>query len=156
MNRFIPLIAAGIGFAFASSGASAQTLALVKQRGQVLCGVTPNVAGFALPDQQGNWTGLDVDYCRGIAAAVLGDAKKVKFVPVDTASRFEMLKTGGIDVLIRVTTWTLSRDSSQSLDFEATNYYDGQSFMVRKKLNIKSAAELNGASICVQQAPRPN
>jgi len=151
MNRFFALVAAGVGLALASSGASAQTLAQVKDRGQVLCGVTPGVAGFALPDQQGDWTGLDVDYCRGIAAAVLGDAKKVKFVPVDTATRFEALKSGAIDVLVRVTTWSLSRDSSQGLDFEATNYYDGQSFMVRKKLNIKSAAELNGASICVQQ-----
>jgi general L-amino acid transport system substrate-binding protein len=151
MNRFIALIAAGVGVALAWSGASAQTLAQVKERGQVLCGVTPGVAGFALPDEQGNWTGLDVDYCRGIAAAVFGDAKKVKFVPVDTATRFEALKSGAIDVLVRVTTWSLSRDSSQGLDFEATNYYDGQSFMVRKKLNIKSAAQLDGASICVQQ-----
>jgi len=151
MRPIIALVVAGVGVALAASGASAQTLAQVKERGQVLCGVTPSVAGFALPDQQGNWTGLDVDYCRGIAAAVLGDAKKVKFVPVDTATRFEALKTGAIDVLVRVTTWSLARDSSQGLDFEATNYYDGQSFMVRKKLNMKSAAELDGASICVQQ-----
>ena len=151
MRPIIALVVAGVGVALAASGASAQTLAQVKERGQVLCGVTPSVAGFALPDQQGNWTGLDVDYCRGIAAAVLGDAKKVKFVPVDTATRFEALKSGAIDVLVRVTTWSLARDSSQGLDFEATNYYDGQSFMVRKKLNMKSAAELDGASICVQQ-----
>ena len=151
MRPIIALVVAGVGVALAASGASAQTLAQVKERGQVLCGVTPSVAGFALPDQQGNWTGLDVDYCRGIAAAALGDAKKVKFVPVDTATRFEALKTGAIDVLVRVTTWSLARDSSQGLDFEATNYYDGQSFMVRKKLNMKSAAELDGASICVQQ-----
>src|SRR6516165_11561221 len=134
MRPIIALVVAGVGVALASSGASAQTLEQVKQRGQVLCGVTPSVAGFALPDQQGNWTGLDVDYCRGIAAAVLGDAKKVKFVPVDTAIRFEALKSGAIDVLVRVTTWSLSRDSSKGLDCEATNYYDGQSLMVRKKL----------------------
>jgi general L-amino acid transport system substrate-binding protein len=147
-------IAAGLAaLAFLCGGtvASAQTLAQVKQRGQLLCGSNTGLAGFALPDPQGKWTGLDVDYCRAIAAAVLGDANKVKFIPLDATSRFESLKSGAVDVLVRNTTWTLSRDSSQGLDFQATNYYDGQGFMVRNKMNIKSALELNGASICVGQ-----
>jgi len=147
---FIPM-AAGLGAMLLAGAADAQTLAQVKQRGQLICGTNVGLAGFALPDAQGNWTGLDVDYCRAIAAAVLGDAKKVKFVPLDATSRFESLKSGAVDVLVRNTTWTLSRDSSQGLDFEAANYYDGQGFMVRKKMNINSALELNGASVCVQQ-----
>jgi general L-amino acid transport system substrate-binding protein len=151
MKSILALIAAGAGLALAATGASAQTLAQVKQRGQLICGTNIGLAGFALPDAQGNWAGLDVDYCRAIAAAVLGDAKKVKFVPLDATSRFESLKSGAVDVLIRNTTWTLQRDTTAGLDFEAINYYDGQGFMVRKKMNINSALELNGASICVQQ-----
>ena len=133
MKPIFALLAAGVGFALVSTGASAQTLAQVKQRGQLICGTNVGLAGFALPDAQGNWAGLDVDYCRAIAAAVLGDAKKVKFVPLDATSRFESLKSGAVDVLVRNTTWTLQRDTTAGLDFEATNYYDGQGFMVRKK-----------------------
>lgn len=151
MKHYLVVLAAGLGVALAVSGADAQTLNQVKQRGQLICGSNTGLAGFALPDPQGNWAGLDVDYCRAIAAAVLGDATKVKFVPLDATSRFESLKSGAVDVLVRNTTWTLSRDSSQGLDFEATNYYDGQGFMVRKKMNINSALELNGASVCVGQ-----
>lgn len=151
MKHYLVVLAAGFGVALAVSGADAQTLNQVKQRGQLICGSNTGLAGFALPDPQGNWAGLDVDYCRAIAAAVLGDATKVKFVPLDATSRFESLKSGAVDVLVRNTTWTLSRDSSQGLDFEATNYYDGQGFMVRKKMNINSALELNGASVCVGQ-----
>jgi general L-amino acid transport system substrate-binding protein len=144
-------MAAGLGAMLAASGSQAQTLAQVKQRGQLICGSNTGLAGFALPDAQGNWKGLDVDYCRAIAAAVLGDATKVKFVPLDATSRFEALKSGSVDVLVRNTTWTLARDTTAGLDFQATNYYDGQGFMVRKKMNINSALELAGASICVQQ-----
>jgi general L-amino acid transport system substrate-binding protein len=151
MRHFYALAIAGLGLAIAASGAGAQTLNQIKQRGQLICGSNTGLAGFGLPDAKGNWTGLDVDYCRAIAAAVLGDATKVKFVPLDATSRFESLKSGAVDVLVRNTTWTLSRDSSQGLDFQATNYYDGQGFMVRKKMNINSALELNGASVCVQQ-----
>jgi general L-amino acid transport system substrate-binding protein len=150
MKHILALVA-GLGVALVSGAADAQTLNQVKQRGQLICGSNTGLAGFALPDPQGKWTGLDVDYCRAIAAAVLGDATKVKFVPLDATSRFESLKSGSVDVLVRNTTWTLSRDSSQGLDFEATNYYDGQGFMVRKKMNINSALELNGASVCVGQ-----
>ncbi|MBV8767711.1 MAG: amino acid ABC transporter substrate-binding protein [Hyphomicrobiales bacterium] len=151
MKYFFALLSAGLATAFAAGGAEAQTLNQVKQRGQLICGTNTGLAGFALPDPQGNWAGLDIDYCRAIAAAVLGDATKVKYVPLDATSRFESLKSGAVDVLVRNTTWTLSRDSAQGLDFEATNYYDGQGFMVRKKMNINSALELNGASVCVQQ-----
>ncbi|MBV8450092.1 MAG: amino acid ABC transporter substrate-binding protein [Hyphomicrobiales bacterium] len=151
MKYFFALLSAGLAMAFAAGGAEAQTLNQVKQRGQLICGTNTGLAGFALPDPQGNWAGLDIDYCRAIAAAVLGDATKVKYVPLDATSRFESLKSGAVDVLVRNTTWTLSRDSAQGLDFEATNYYDGQGFMVRKKMNINSALELNGASVCVQQ-----
>ncbi|MBV8185486.1 MAG: amino acid ABC transporter substrate-binding protein, partial [Hyphomicrobiales bacterium] len=151
MKHLFAVITTCLAWAFAASGADAQTLNQVKQRGQLICGTNTGLAGFALPDAQGNWAGLDIDYCRAIAAAVLGDATKVKFVPLDATSRFESLKSGAVDVLVRNTTWTLSRDSAQGLDFEATNYYDGQGFMVRKKMNINSALELNGASVCVQQ-----
>jgi general L-amino acid transport system substrate-binding protein len=151
MKYSFALTAAALGATLFASGAGAQTLAEIKQRGQLICGANGQQTGYSAPDAQGNWTGLDVDYCRAIAAAVLGDAKKVKFVSLDAASRFEALKSRSVDVLIRNTTWTLSRDSAQGLDFEATNYYDGQGFMVRKKMNINSALELNGASVCVQQ-----
>ncbi|MBV8764950.1 MAG: amino acid ABC transporter substrate-binding protein [Hyphomicrobiales bacterium] len=151
VKSFILLTLVGLGAAISADAVYAQTLNQVKQRGQLICGTNTGAPGFAMPDAQGIWTGLDVDYCRAIAAAVFGDATKVKFVPLDSSSRFESLKSGAIDVLIRNTTWTLSRDSAQGLDFQATNYYDGQGFMVRKKLNIKSVSELNGASVCVGQ-----
>src|SRR6516164_5044522 len=150
MKHYLALIAS-LGITLVSSAGNAQTLAQVKQRGQVVCGSNTGQPGFGLPDPQGKWAGLDVDYCRAIAAAVLGDANKVKFLPLDATSRFESLKSGAVDVLIRNTTWTLSRDSTQGLDFEVTNFYDGQGFLVRKKMNIKSVRELDGASICVGQ-----
>jgi general L-amino acid transport system substrate-binding protein len=142
-------------FAFAlllvAQGASAQTLKAVKDRGMLNCGANGTLAGFGLPDAQGNWTGLDVDVCRAIAAAVLGDAKKVKFVPLTAKDRFTALQSGEVDVLARNTTWTSSRDTSLGLNFTGVDYYDGQGFMVRKALKVNSALELNGASVCVQQ-----
>ena len=134
---------------FSVAAASAQTLKAVKDRGSLLCGVGQGVAGFSLPDDKGNWTGFDVDFCRAIAAAVLNDPTKVKFVPLSSKDRFEPLKTGGIDVLSRNTTWTLSRDVSYG-NFAGITYYDGQGFMVRKALKVNSALELNGASVCTQ------
>jgi general L-amino acid transport system substrate-binding protein len=131
--------------------ASAQTLKTVKDRGMLNCGSNGTLAGFGLPDAQGKWTGLDVDFCRAIAAAIFNDASKVKFVPLTTKDRFTALQSGEIDVLARNTTWTSSRDTSLGLNFIGTNYYDGQGFMVRKALKVNSALELNGASICVQQ-----
>jgi general L-amino acid transport system substrate-binding protein len=131
--------------------AGAATLDTVKQRGALNCGTNGNLAGFGLPDAQGNWTGLDVDYCRAIAAAIFNDAGKVKFVALTASNRFAALKNGDVDVLVRNTTWTSSRDTEQNLNAGAVNYYDGQGFLVRKALKINSALELNDAAICVQQ-----
>jgi len=134
-----------------AQGASAQTLKTVKDRGILNCGANGTLAGFGLPDAQGNWTGLDVDVCRAIAAAIFNDASKVKFVPLSAKDRFTALQSGEVDVLLRNTTWTSSRDSSLGLNFTGVDYYDGQGFMVRKALKVNSALELTGASVCVQQ-----
>jgi general L-amino acid transport system substrate-binding protein len=131
--------------------ASAQTLKTVKDRGTLNCGANGTLGGFGLPDAQGNWTGLDVDFCRAVAAAVLGDSKKVKFVALTAGNRFTALQSGEVDVLARNTTWTSSRDTSLGLNFTGVNYYDGQGFMVRKSLKVNSALELSDASVCVQQ-----
>jgi general L-amino acid transport system substrate-binding protein len=146
-------LAALVAFAMlvVAQGASAQTLKAVKDRGMLNCGANGTLAGFGLPDAQGNWTGLDVDFCRAIAAAVLNDPKKVKFVPLSAKDRFTALQSGEVDVLARNTTWTSSRDSSLGLSFTGVDYYDGQGFMVRKSLKVNSALELNGAAVCVQQ-----
>src|SRR5262249_23119684 len=136
-------------FAFISP-VLADTLSDVQGRGSLNCGTNTGLAGFATPDNQGNWTGLDVDVCRAVAAAVLGDAKKVKFIPLGTKERFTALQSGEVDVLVRTSTWTFSRDTELGLDFVAVDYYDGQGFMVRKELNVKSAKALSGATICVQ------
>jgi general L-amino acid transport system substrate-binding protein len=132
--------------------ASAQsTLKAVKDRGNLNCGANGTLAGFGLPDAQGNWTGLDVDVCRAVAAAIFDDASKVKFVPLSAKDRFTALQSGEVDILARNTTWTSSRDTSLGLNFTAVDYYDGQGFMIRKSLKVNSALELSGASICVQQ-----
>lgn len=131
--------------------ASAQTLNQVKARGQILCGVGTGLAGFAIADQQGNWSGLDADLCRAVSAAIFDDPKKIKFVSLSAKDRFTALQSGEVDLLSRNTTWTMSRDTSLGLNFSVVNYYDGQGFMVRKKLNVKSAKELAGATICTQQ-----
>ncbi len=149
MKRFTTIFALVI--AVVAQSASAQTLKAVKDRGMLNCGANGTLAGFGLPDAQGKWTGLDVDFCRAIAAAVLNDADKVKFVPLSAKDRFTALQSGEVDVLARNTTWTSSRDTSLGLNFTGVNYYDGQGFMVRKSLKVNSALELNGAAICVQQ-----
>ena len=142
----------GLAAALALPGlASAQTLKTVKDRGTLNCGSNGTLGGFGLPDAQGNWTGLDVDFCRAVAAAVLGDSKKVKFVALTAGNRFTALQSGEVDVLARNTTWTSSRDTSLGLNFTGVNYYDGQGFMVRKSLKVNSALELSDASVCVQQ-----
>lgn len=130
--------------------ASAQTLKAVKDRGLLSCGVSQGLPGFSSPDDKGNWTGLDVDVCRAIAAAVLNDPTKIKFVPLSAKDRFTALQSGEIDVLSRNTTWTLSRDTSLGANFTGVTYYDGQGFMVKKSLKVNSALELNSASVCVQ------
>ncbi|MBP2291299.1 amino acid ABC transporter substrate-binding protein [Azospirillum rugosum] len=134
----------------ASSVAQAGVLDTVKQRGNVVCGVSGKVPGFSVPDAQGVWSGMDVDYCRAIAAAVFNDASKVTFRPVTTTERFTALQTGEIDVLARNTTWSFTRDANLGIEFVGANFYDGQGFMVSKQLGVKSAKELNGASICIQ------
>jgi general L-amino acid transport system substrate-binding protein len=140
--------------ALVASSAQAQgtaTLTAVKNRGVLNCGSNTGLAGFGQPDAQGAWTGLDVEYCRAIAAAIFNDPTKVKFVPLAAKDRFTALQSGEVDVLVRNTTWTSSRDTSLGLNFAAINYYDGQGFMVKKSLKVASAKELSGASICVQQ-----
>jgi len=143
-------LAAVLGIA-AVSAASAQTLNTIKQRGVLNCGSNGALAGFGLPDAQGRWTGLDVDFCHALAAAIFNDPNKVKFIPLTAQQRFTALQSGDVDVLARNTTWTSSRDTSLGLNFVGVNYYDGQGFMVRKSLKINSALELNEASVCVQQ-----
>jgi general L-amino acid transport system substrate-binding protein len=148
------LLSAAIGVAavgFGAIAAQAGTLDDVKAKGFVQCGVNgSNLAGFGAQDSAGNWSGLDVDLCRAVAAAVFGDATKVKFTPLSAKDRFPALQSGEIDVLARNTTWSASRDSQLGFDFRAVNYYDGQGFMVTKALNVKSALELSGAAVCVQ------
>ena len=152
MKRAIATIAVGLAATLMASAASAQaTLNNVKQKGFLTCGSNTGLAGFGVPDAQGNWTGLDVDLCRAIAAAVFNDATKVRFIPLSAKDRFTALQSGEVDVLVRNTTWTMSRDTQLGLDFTSVNYYDGQGFLVRKKLGVASAKELNGASICTQQ-----
>ena len=127
-----------------------KTLDAVKQRDQVVCGVNTGLAGFSAADSQGKWSGLDVDMCRAVAAAVLGNADKVRYVPLSAQQRFTALQSGEIDVLSRNTTFTLTRDASLGLHQTAVTYYDGQGFMTPVKANIKSAKQLKGATVCVQ------
>lgn len=135
-----------------SSAALAQsTLQKVRDRYHLVCGTSTGIAGFSLADSQGNWTGFDVDVCRALAAAIFNDPSKVRFIPLSSKDRLTALQSGEIDVLPRTTTWTLSRDAGQGLNFTAVNYYDGQGFQVRKSANIKSVKELDGASICTVQ-----
>ena len=136
---------------FGPQAAWSQTLGSIKDRGELICGTNGTLAGFGLPDPQGNWTGFDVDFCRAIAAAIFNDPTKVKFVPLTSKDRFTALQSGEVDVLSRNTSWTLSRDTSLGLDFTAVNFYDGQGFMVHKSLKVSSALELNDAAVCVQQ-----
>ena len=133
-----------------SMAVQAGTLADVLDRGELHCGVTTGVTGFSAPDSAGNWSGIDVDGCRSVAAAVFGDASKVKYVPLTAKERFTALQSGEIDVLYRNTTWTMQRDASLGLNFAGVNYYDGQGFMVMKSLGVSDAMELDGASVCIQ------
>jgi general L-amino acid transport system substrate-binding protein len=133
----------------AGTAQAGKDLDAIKARGNLICGVTTGVAGFSLADSQGKWTGLDVDTCKAVAAAIFGDAEKVKYVPTTAQQRFTALQSGEVDLLARTTTWTLTRDTALGFDFTGVNYYDGQGFMVNKKLGVKSAKELNGATVCV-------
>ena len=145
------VVPAALAIAAAASPAWAgKTLDAVKQRGQVVCGVNTSGPGFSNADSQGKWTGLDVDFCKAVAAAVLNDSSKVKFVPLNSQQRFTSLQAGEVDVLSRNSTWTLTRDASLGILFTGINYFDGQGFMVPKKLNIANAKKMNGATVCVQ------
>jgi general L-amino acid transport system substrate-binding protein len=135
---------------FASAPAFASTLESVQAEGVVKCGVNAELPGFGEEDEAGNWSGFDVDYCRAIAAAVFGDPAKVTFIATTSSDRFRQLQSGAIDVLLRNTTWTMSRDTSLNLAFAGVNYYDGQGFMVRRSLGVTSALELSKATVCVQ------
>jgi general L-amino acid transport system substrate-binding protein len=131
--------------------AAAQSTAdSVRNKGYVQCGVNTGLAGFSHPDSNGQWRGIDVDVCRAVAAAVFGDASKARYTPLTAQQRFTALQSGEVDLLARNTTWTISRDTSLGLNFVGINYYDGQGFMVPKKRNVKSAKQLNGATVCVQ------
>ncbi len=147
------VVAATAAFAVMAIGGTAnaqQTLKAVKEKGFVTCGVgTGTSPGFAYLDDSGKWTGVDVDVCRALAAAIFGDSTKVKFVPTTAKERFTALQSGEVDLLSRTTTWTFTRDVNLGFDFQGVNYYDGQGFMVRKDLGVKSARELDGATVCV-------
>ena len=139
-----------LGTAAALPALAGPRLDAIVKRGQIICGVNTGLAGFALADSAGRWTGLDVDLCKAVAAALLGDANKVRYVPLNTQQRFTAVQTGEVDILSRNTTWTLSRDTQLGLNFTGVTYYDGQGFMIPKKLGVKSAKELDGAAVCVQ------
>ena len=151
MKQTVLSLMAGVALVATAGVAQATTLEDVVARGTLNCGVNAaGLIGFASADDQGNWTGFDVDYCKAVAAAVFGDASKVSYVPLTATERFTALQSGTIDMLARNTTWTMDRDTKQGLLFAGVNYYDGQGFMVRKDLNVASTLELEGASICVQ------
>jgi general L-amino acid transport system substrate-binding protein len=170
MTRMNPRIAATLAALLFATAAQAQsTLEAVTKKGFVQCGVNVGLAGFSQPDSQGVWKGIDVDLCRAVAAAVFGDAAKVRYTPLTAQQRFTALQSGEVDILSRNTTWTVTRDTSLGLNFVGVNYYDGQGFMVRKGgasapaakdgkakaakgggRNITSAKQLNGATVCVQ------
>lgn len=144
---------AGVAVAAALAGAPALSATLddVKKKGYVQCGVSQGLPGFSNPDDAGDWKGMDVDVCRAVAAAIFGDSKAVKFTPLSAKERFTALTSGEIDLLVRNTTWTMGRDTTQGINFTGVNYYDGQGLLIRKKLadeGVKAATDLDGASIC--------
>jgi general L-amino acid transport system substrate-binding protein len=154
MNAKLASIAASVAISAGLLGAApahaGKTVDAIKARGQLVCGVNTGLAGFSAADSQGNWSGIDVDVCRAIAASLLGDANKVKWVPLTAQQRFTALQSGEIDILSRNTTWTLSRDASLGMTFTGVTYYDGQGFMVPTKTNVTNAKQLKGATVCVQ------
>ncbi|WP_370607745.1 amino acid ABC transporter substrate-binding protein [Solemya velum gill symbiont] len=149
-KNYLAVAAIASAVLISSNANAGTTFDAVKKKGFVQCGVTTGLTGFSAPDDKGNWTGIDVDGCRAVAAAVFGDAKAVKFTPLTAKERFTALQSGEIDMLSRNTTWTLTRDSSLGISFAGVNYYDGQGFLVNKDLGVKSATELDGAAVCIQ------
>ena len=145
----IGIVAGLVALVAAGQALAGETLDKVRQRGYLQCGVSEGLPGFSNPDDKGNWRGLDVDYCRALAAAVFGDASKVRFTPLSAKQRFEVLRAGDIDVLSRNTTWTQSRDTALQFEFVGVMFYDGQGFIVKKSSNVMQAKELDGATICL-------
>jgi general L-amino acid transport system substrate-binding protein len=150
MKRSMFSLALGAAVSLAAASASAATLDDVKAKGHIQCGVSQGVIGFSNPDDQNVWTGLDVDFCRAVAAAIFNDPEAVRFTPLTAKDRFTALQSGEVDILSRNTTWTMGRDTALGLKFAGVTYYDGQGFMVRKDLGVSSASELGGASVCTQ------
>ncbi len=150
MKHLVSAVAVSAALVLGAGVAQAQTLDAVKSKGVLTCGVSQGLAGFSIPNDKGEWSGIDVDVCRAVAAAIFGDAGKVRYTPLTGKDRFPAIQSGEVDVLSRNTTWTMSRDTSLRLNFAPVVYYDGQGFMVRKTLKVASAKELNGASICTQ------
>ncbi|MDN2564986.1 amino acid ABC transporter substrate-binding protein [Aquibium sp. A9E412] len=148
MKHAIKVLLGSAVVAMTATAASAATLDDVKERGTLKCGVSQGLPGFSNPDADGNWSGLDVDFCKAVAAAVFDDPSKVEYVPLSAKERFTALQSGEVDLLSRNTTWTMSRDTQLGLNFAVVNYYDGQGFMVRKDMNINSALQLSGAAVC--------
>ncbi len=146
MKKMLLLVAIVASPAFAQQS----TLDAVRSKGYVQCGVNTGLAGFSQPDSKGVWKGIDIDLCRAVSAAVFGDPSKVRYTPLTAQQRFTALQSGEVDILARNTTWTITRDTSLGLNFVGVNYYDGQGFMVHRRLNVKSAKQLNGATVCVQ------
>jgi len=144
----LSLIVAGVAALTAASAVQAGTLEDVRAKGFIQCGVSQGLPGFSNPDDEGNWTGIDVDLCRAVAAAVFGDASAVKYTPLSAKQRFTALSSGEIDILSRNTTWTMTRDTQLGLNFAGVNYYDGQGMMVPTALGVNAATELDGANIC--------
>jgi general L-amino acid transport system substrate-binding protein len=156
MQRFTRIVAglamaAGLAASLpAAAQPAADTVAAIRARGQLICSTAPSTVGFSLPDSQGVWRGIDVDYCRAVAAAILGDGSRIRIVPSSTQQRFTMLQSGEIDLLVRSTTWTLAREASLGLEFAGISVYDGQGFMVHRDSGVTSARQLDGATVCVQ------
>jgi general L-amino acid transport system substrate-binding protein len=154
MKRIVAALVATLLASFAGAALAQPkpaTLALVKERGHLVCGVDGEQLGFSIPMRNGHWTGFDVDYCRAIAAAIFGDASKANFVPLSATERFDALRSGAVDILARNTTWTFSRDVAAGLNFAGVTYFDGQAFMARRETRLASALDLSGATICVER-----
>jgi general L-amino acid transport system substrate-binding protein len=149
MRKTITLLALAATLAFGAA-AQAQTLKTVEDRGSLICGVSQGLSGFSIKDDNGQWSGFDVDFCRALAAAIFNDPSKVQFVPLTASERFDALKDKKIDVLSRNSTWTLGRENDSGLVFAGVTYYDGQAFLVPKSRNLQSALELDGSKVCVQ------
>ncbi len=151
-NKVMSLaVVAALGLALTATASYADTLADVKAKGFIQCGVAPSTPGFAAADSSNNWAGLDVDYCKSLAAAIFNDTSKVRYTPLTSTERFTALSAGEVDLLSRTTTWTMSRDTQLGIKFVGTMYYDGQGFMVHKSLGVNSVKDLGGASVCIEK-----